>query len=65
MGSGSMMKGSMDKGTMHKSTTSNMHMMSMNHMGMSKKTIAACHKISHARMMKSHECRGMKKHGKS
>jgi len=69
MGSGSMMNGSMDKpmmdkGMMHKTMTSKSHMMPMNHAGMSKKTIAMCHKMSHARMAKSHQCRGMMKHGK-
>ena len=59
MGDGSMMKGSMDKNMSGKA-----QMMPMNHKGMSKKTIAACHKMSHARMMKSHMCRGMMKHGK-
>lgn len=64
MGSGSMMNGSMDKGSMDKSMSSKTHSMPMNHKGMSKKTIAACHKMSHARMMKSRQCRGMMKHGK-
>lgn len=59
MDNGSMMKGSMDKNMSGKA-----QMMPMNHKGMSKKTIAACHKMSHARMMKSHMCRGMMKHGK-
>ena len=60
---GGMSSGSMDKGMMHKEMGSKSHMM-MNHAGMSKKTIAACHKMSHARMMKSHQCRGMMKHSK-
>ena len=69
MSSGSMDKGMMDKGMMNKGMMnkgmgSKSHMMPMNHMGMSKKTIAMCHKMSHARMMKSHQCRGMMKHGK-
>ena len=69
MSNGSMMSGSMDKpmmdkGMMHKHMSSKSHMMPMNHMGMSKKTIAACHKMSHSRMMKSRQCRGMMKHGK-
>ena len=64
MGKGSMDKGMMDKGMMHKDMSSKSHMMPMNHAGMSKKTIAMCHKMSHARMMKSHQCRGMMKHGK-
>ena len=64
MSSGSMGKGMMDKGMMDKGMGSKSHMMPMNHMGMSKKTIAMCHKMSHARMMKSHQCRGMMKHGK-
>ena len=64
MGKGMMDKGMMDKGMMHKDMASKSHMMPMNHAGMSKKTIAACHKMSHARMMKSHQCRGMMKHGK-
>ena len=63
MSSGSMDKGMMDKGMMHKDMGSKSHMM-MNHAGMSKKSIAACHKMSHARMMKSHQCRGMMKHSK-
>ena len=65
MSSGSMGKGSMDKGMMNKGMGSKSHMMPMNHAGMSKKTIAACHKMSHSRMMKSHQCRGMMKHGKT
>jgi hypothetical protein len=64
MGKGSMDKGMMDKGMMHKDMSSKSHMMPMNHAGMSKKTIAMCHKMSHARMMKSHQCRGLMKHGK-
>ena len=64
MSSGSMDKGMMDKGMMHKDMSSKSHMMPMNHAGMSKKTIAMCHKMSHSRMMKSHQCRGMMKHGK-
>ena len=64
MSNGSMGKGSMDKGMMNKGMGSKSHMMPMNHTGMSKKTIAMCHKMSHARMMKSHQCRGMMKHGK-
>ena len=60
---GGMSSGSMDKGMMHKDMGSKSHMM-MNHTGMSKKSIAMCHKMSHARMMKSHQCRGMMKHGK-
>ena len=64
MGKGMMDKGMMDKGMMDKGMGSKSHMMPMNHMGMSKKTIAMCHKMSHARMMKSHQCRGMMKHGK-
>ena len=69
MGSGSMDKGMMDKGMMNKGMMnkgmgSKSHMMPMNHMGMSKKTIAMCHKMSHSRMAKSHQCRGMMKHGK-
>jgi hypothetical protein len=53
------MKGSMDKGMSSKT-----HMMPMHHLAMSKKTMARCHKMSHARMMKSHRCGGMMKHGK-
>ncbi len=64
MSSGSMDKGMMDKGMMNKGMGSKSHMMPMNHMGMSKKTIAMCHKMSHSRMAKSHQCRGMMKHGK-
>lgn len=64
MGKGSMDKGMMDKGMMNKGMGSKSHMMPMNHMGMSKKTIAMCHKMSHSRMAKSHQCRGMMKHGK-
>lgn len=69
MNNGSMMNGAMDKPTMdkgmlHKDMSGKSHMMPMNHMGMSKKTMAACHRMSHARMMKSHQCRGMMKHGK-
>jgi hypothetical protein len=60
---GSMSSGSMEK-PMDKGMSSKTHMMPMNHMGMSKKTMAACHKMSHSRMMKSHQCRGMMKHGK-
>ena len=63
MGKGSMDKGMMDKSMMHKDMGSKSHMM-MNHAGMSKKTIAMCHKMSHSRMAKSHQCRGMMKHGK-
>ena len=63
MGKGSMDKGMMDKGMMHKDMGSKSHMM-MNHAGMSKKTIAMCHKMSHARMMKSRTCSKMMKHGK-
>ena len=63
MGKGMMDKGMMDKGMMHKDMGSKSHMM-MNHAGMSKKTIAMCHKMSHSRMMTSHQCRGMMKHGK-
>ena len=63
MNRGMMNKGMMNKGMMHKDMGSKSHMM-MNHTGMSKKTIAMCHKMSHARMMKSHQCRGMMKHGK-
>ena len=63
MSGGSMGKGSMDKGMMHKDMGSKSHMM-MNHAGMSKKTIAMCHKMSHARMMKSRTCSKMMKHGK-
>ena len=63
MGKGSMDKGMMDKGMMHKDMGSKSHMM-MNHAGMSKKTIAMCHKMSHSRMMKSRKCSGMMKHGK-
>ena len=61
---GGMSGGSMDKGMMDKGMGSKSHMMTMNHMSMSKKTIAMCHKMSHTRMMKSHQCRGMMKHGK-
>ena len=64
MSSGSMDKGMMDKGMMHKGMSSKSHMMPMNHAGMSKRTIAMCHKMSHSRMMTSHQCRGMMKHGK-
>ena len=69
MSSGSMDKGMINKGMMgkemmHENTGSKSHMMPMNHKGMSKKIIAMCHKMSHARMMKSHQCRGMMKHGK-
>ncbi|MEG3153862.1 hypothetical protein [Sphingomonas sp. RB1R13] len=64
MSSGSMGKGSMDKGMMHKGMGSKSHMMPMNHAGMSKKTIAMCHKMSHSRMMKSRTCSKMMKHGK-
>ena len=63
-GMGGMSSGSMEKGMMHKNMDSKAHSMPMKHMGMSKKTMAACHKMSHARMMKSHQCRGMMKHGK-
>ena len=62
MSSGSMDKGMMDKGMTNKDMGSKSHMMPMNHAGMSKKTMARCHKMSHARMMKSHQCRGMMKH---
>lgn len=65
MSSGSMDKGMMDKGMMHKDMGSKSHMMPMNHAGMSKKTITMCHKMSRARMMKSHQCRGMMKHGRT
>ena len=64
MSNGSMMNGSMEKPMMHKDMGSKSHMMTMNHAGMSKKTIAMCHKMSHSRMMKSHQCRGMMKHGR-
>ena len=64
MNSGSMDKGMMDKGMMNKGMGSKSHMVPMNHAGMSKKTIAMCHKMSHSRMAKSHQCRGMMKHGK-
>jgi len=64
MSSGSMEKDSMDKGMMHKDMGSKSHMMPMNHAGMSKKTIAMCHKMSHSRMMKSRTCSKMMKHGK-
>ena len=64
MSSGSMDKGMMDKGMMNKGMGSKSHMVPMNHAGMSKKTIAMCHKMSHSRMAKSHQCRGMMKHGK-
>ena len=64
MDKGMMDKGMMNKGMMHKDMSSKSHMMPMNHAGMSKKTIAMCHKMSHSRMMKSHQCRGMMKHGK-
>lgn len=57
---GSMMNGSMEKGMSGKA-----HSMPMNHKGISKKTIAACHKMSHDRMMKARQCRGMMKHGKT
>ena len=57
---GSMMNGSMEKGMSGKA-----HAMPMNHKGMSKKTIAACHKMSHDRMMKARQCRGMMKHDKT
>ena len=60
MGSGSMTRGSMDKGMMPETMTSQTQ---MNHLGMSKRNIAICHKMSHAGMMKSHQCRGMIKHG--
>ncbi len=36
----------------------------MNHMGMSKKSMARCHKMRHHRMMHDHLCRAMMKHGK-
>ena len=65
MSGGSMDKGMMDKGMTNKDMGSKSHMMPMNHAGMSKKTIAACHKMSHSRMMKSHQCRGMMKHWKT
>ena len=62
---GGMTSGSMDKGMMHKNMTSKSHMMPMNHAGMSKKTIAMCHKMSHSQMMKSRTCsKMMMKHGK-
>ena len=61
---GGMSSGSMDKGMMHKDMGSKSHMMPMNHAGMSKKTIAMCHKMSHSRMMKSRTCSKMMKHGK-
>ena len=64
MSSGSMDKGMMDKGMMHKDMGSKSHMMPMNHKGMSKKTIAMCHKLSHSQMMKSRTCSKMMKHGK-
>ena len=64
MGKGSMDKGLMDKGMMHKDMGSKSHMMPMNHKGMSKKTIAMCHKMSHSQMMKSRTCSKMMKHGK-
>ena len=64
MDKGMMDKGMMNKGMMNKGMGSKSHMMPMNHMGMSKKTIAMCHKMSHSRMAKSHQCRGMMKHGK-
>ena len=64
MSGGSMDKGMMEKGMMDKGMGSKSHMMTMNHMSMSKKTIAMCHKMSHSRMAKSHQCRGMMKHGK-
>ncbi len=61
---GGMSGGSMDKGMMHKDMGSKSHMMPMNHAGMSKKTIAMCHKMSHSQMMKSRTCSKMMKHGK-
>ncbi|MDP9086355.1 MAG: hypothetical protein M3N02_06280 [Pseudomonadota bacterium] len=64
MGKGSMDKGMMDKSMMHKDMGSKSHMMPMNHAGMSKKTIAMCHKMSHSHMMKSRTCSEMMKHGK-
>ena len=64
MSSGSMGKGSMDKGMMDKDMGSKSHMMPMHHAGMSKKTMAMCHKMSHSKMMKSRKCSGMMKHGK-
>ena len=63
MGKDSMDKGMMAKGMMHKDMGSKSHMM-MNHAGMSKKTIAMCHKMSHSRMMKSRTCSRMMRHGK-
>jgi len=63
MSGGSMGKGMMDKGMMDKGMGSKSHMM-MNHTGMSKKTIAMCHKMSHSQMMKSRTCSKMMKHGK-
>ena len=61
---GGMNSGSMDKGMMHKDMGSKSHSMPMNHKGMSKKTIAMCHKMSHSQMMKSRTCSKMMKHGK-
>lgn len=61
---GGMSSGSMDKGMMHKDMGSKSHMMPMNHAGMSKNTIAMCHKMSHSQMMKSRKCSAMMKHGK-
>ena len=64
MSGGSMDKGMMDKGMMHKDMSSKSHMMPMNHAGMSKKTIAMCHKMAHSQMMKSRTCSKMMKLGK-
>lgn len=61
---GQTMNGSMMNGSMEKSMSGKARAMPMNHKGMSKKTIAACHKMSHARMMKARQCRGMMKHDK-
>ena len=63
MEKGSMDKGMMDKGMMDKDMGSKSHMMPMHHAGMSKKTMAVCHKMSHSKMMKSRKCSGMMKHG--
>ena len=65
MDKGMMDKGMMDKGMMHEDMGSKSHMMSMHHAGMSKKTMAMCHKMSHSQMMKSRKCSGMMKHGKT
>ena len=62
---GSMMQGSRDKDMSGKGMSGKAHSMPMNHKGMSKKTIAACHKMSHDRMMKARQCRGMMKHDKT